>query len=141
MPLEVVFRNQSSVSSFFPLPSSLREKKIGFTPISFILEFFFLGFTKYAYLRGDLSNAAMTHKANSKSDTHARRATKHTGKPRVEKVPIEWQLQRARDRRQKECSNEPFETSISMRSLDQSQQHMLSRISERIFADVRENRH
>lgn len=100
-----------------------------------------MGFTKYAYLRGDLSNAAMTHKANSKSDTHARRVTKHTGKPRVEKVPIEWQLQRARDRRQKECSNEPFETSISMRSLDQSQQHMLSRISERIFADVRENRH
>lgn len=95
-----------------------------------------MGFTKYAYLRRDLSNAAMTHKANSKGDPHARRATKNTAKPRPE-----WQLQRAQDRRQKECSNGPFETSISMRSLDQSQQHMLSRISERIFADVRENRH
>ena len=74
----------------------------------------------------------MTHKANSKGDPHARRATKNTPKPH-----LEWQLHR----RQKECSNGPFETSISMRSLDQSQQHALSRISERIFADVRENRH
>ena len=83
----------------------------------------------------------MTHKANSKGDPHARRATKNTAKPRADKPRIEWQLQRAQDRRQKECSNGPFETSISMRSLDQSQQHALSRISERIFADVRENRH
>jgi hypothetical protein len=83
----------------------------------------------------------MTHKASSKTDEHARRAAKNSAKPRTEKAPLEWQMQRAHDRRQKEHSNKPFETHISMRSLDQSQQHMLSRISERIFADVRENRH
>ena len=83
----------------------------------------------------------MTHKASSKKDKHAHCTTQSTAKPRAEKAPPEWQLQRAHDRRQKEHSNKPFETHISMRSLDQSQQHMLSRISERIFADVRENRH
>ena len=100
-----------------------------------------MGFAKYAYLRGDLYSAAMTHKAKAKVDAHALRATKDNTKPRTDKPRLEWQLQRAQDRRQKQCSNEPFETSISMRSLDQSQQQALSRISERIFADVRENRH